>query len=302
MIPSPKSSRFWYSLSDLNPKSPSMVPSSSNRSPMTCAWSVSFLLYARALATMRAYFSAERSSLAANAALCAAPAGRAGLFHAYPREHADPEEKADGRERGQHTEHARHMPFPQQSGPSFATRVIHVVALDDPIPIHTTYRSTHVNTTGGTTDIGLGRESTTVRSSNVRGDSFRIAFTPLIWRWVRPSTALTNPPMRRREHDRGPDAHHEQATCRPRQATGRPTPPVSVMTVVVRSNQIRVQGHVLVLQRELAAAILTTSCLCRPSGCSNTWNKYSVAFLNDFDVSERDRSRPNTAIRSCSRC
>lgn len=106
------------------------------------------------------------------------PAGRAGLFHAYPREHADPEEKADGRERGQHTEHARHMPFPQQSGPSFATRVIHVVALDDPIPIHTTYRSTHVNTTGGTTDIGWEKGKAPGRPQS-RG-SFRMP--SLIWR------------------------------------------------------------------------------------------------------------------------
>ena len=154
-----------------------MVPSSSNRSPMTCAWSVSFLLYARALATMRAYFSAERSSLAANAALCAALRDAPDCstpIHANtptPRRRQTAVNAASIR-------NARHMPFPQQSGPSFATRVIHVVALDDPIPIHTTYRSTHVNTTGGTTDIGWEKGKAPGRPQS-RG-SFRMP-SP-IWR------------------------------------------------------------------------------------------------------------------------
>ena len=78
MIPSPKSSRFWYSVSDLNPKSPSMVPSLPDVSPMTCGVAASLRLYSRAAATMRAYFSAEWSSFAAraddSAALRAAPA------------------------------------------------------------------------------------------------------------------------------------------------------------------------------------------------------------------------------------
>ena len=72
MIPSPKSSRFWYSLSSLNPKSPSMTPSSVEVSPMTCGVAASFLLYAWACSTMRAYFPADRSPSSANAALCAA--------------------------------------------------------------------------------------------------------------------------------------------------------------------------------------------------------------------------------------
>ena len=72
MIPSPKSSRLWYSLSSLNPKSPSMTSSSVEVSPMTCGVAASFLLYARACSTMRAYFTAERSPSSANAALCAA--------------------------------------------------------------------------------------------------------------------------------------------------------------------------------------------------------------------------------------
>ena len=61
MIPSPKSSRCWYSLSSLNPKSPSMTPSSVEVSPMTCGVAASFLLYAWACSTMRAYFPADRS-------------------------------------------------------------------------------------------------------------------------------------------------------------------------------------------------------------------------------------------------
>ena len=147
------------------------------------------------------------------------PAGRSGLFHADPRERAHAHQAEYGRDSREQAEHARHMPFPQQPGPAFATRVIHVLALDDPIPIHTTCGNTHVNTTGGTTNIGWekGKAPGRPQVNGIVPD----AFTHLAGlirhcspRMRRVSTIVEATPAANR-------------TTPPTMSTGRLTPPVS---------------------------------------------------------------------------
>lgn len=148
------------------------------------------------------------------------PAGRAGLFHADPRERAHARQAEYGRDGREHAEHARHMPFPQQPGPAFATRVIHVVALDDPIPIHTTRNNTHVNTTGGTTNIDEKEEGT--RPVPFFWGTLPDAFIP-ICRTVR----HCSPRMRRVSMTVDPIPITSRVTP-PATSNGRLTPPVGV--------------------------------------------------------------------------
>ncbi len=173
-------------------------------------------------------------------------AGRAGLFHAKPRENAHAQQAAGDGDRDESTEHATRATGMQTAHTPSAPALRGAFALDDPIPVH----NVHAFATIHSTNIGKNRESRCPghHAASGRSGGWPAAGPPVICSRslaVRHAVAVHTS----REHDRGPDTHHEQTdTSRDKQ---RQANAARLGEVLMDPLPLRVQGDVLVLQRDL---------------------------------------------------
>ena len=174
------------------------------------------------------------------------PAGRSGLFHAKPSERAHARQAEHDRDGDERAEHASRMPCAYAAQAPHTTSLRSTFALDDPIPIH----NVHTFATIHSTNIGKNRESRCPghHAASGRSGGWPAAGPPVICSRslaVRHAVAVHTS----REHDRGPDTHHEQTdTSRDKQ---RQANAARLGEVLMDPLPLRVQGDVLVLQRDL---------------------------------------------------